>query len=103
MDIVERLEALLRSGDSIGGIARVYFSAKDVREIVDEILRLRQALAAEREECAKVAEKFDFVVPGKVVKNSFGKDVATLTLLSEPAIVHGIAAAIRSRKKKGEG
>jgi hypothetical protein len=51
-----------------------------------EILRLRQALAAEREECAKVAEGMEAKILG-----DYG------------FVASAIAAAIRSRKEKGEG
>lgn len=84
MDIVERLQGWAGDRETLSGERAVYLEA------ADEILRLRQALEAETEECAKVAEnisrvKIDWPIHGLVEPH-------------EPTRI-GIASAIRSRKK----
>jgi hypothetical protein len=53
MDVVEKLEALLRPDGTYGGVSRVYLSAEDVRELLSEITRLRQDLSTAIERAAK--------------------------------------------------
>jgi hypothetical protein len=95
VDICDRLNAAMKDYDGSwlksGHVANA--TVEDVALARDEIRRLREAIAAEREACAKIADAA--AIENKIgVKNAAADIFVTRMLINECA---GIAAAIRAR------